>query len=45
MACDESTDTVQLLHVFAGSWQYICIVEELHDLKSLKGTSMGKDIF
>ena len=46
IACDESTDaTAQLLIVFRGVDDTFCIMEELLDRRSLKGTTMGKDIF
>lgn len=48
IACDESTeavDTAQLLIFLQGVDYNFCITKELLDLKSLKGTTTGKDIF
>ena len=45
IACDESTDTAQLLIFLRGVDDNFCITEELLDLRSLKGTTTGKDIF
>ena len=49
IACDESTgatDTAQLLTFFLrGVDDYLCITEELLDLRSLKGTTTDKDTF
>ena len=48
IACDESadaTDTAQLLIFLQGVENNFCITKELLDLRSLKGKTMGKDIF
>ncbi|CAM1315174.1 Uncharacterised protein r2_g2553 [Pycnogonum litorale] len=48
IACDESadaTDTAQLLIFLRGVDDNFCVKEELLDLRSLKGTTTGKDIF
>ena len=48
IACDESTDTAdtaQLLIFLRGVDDNFCITEELFDLRSLKGTTTGKNIF
>lgn len=48
IACDESTDatdTAQLLTFLRGVDENFGVTEELLDLKSLKGTTMGMDIF
>ena len=48
IACDESTDatdTAQLLIFLRGVDDNFCITEELLDLRSLKGTTTGKDMF
>ncbi|KAM4629813.1 general transcription factor II-I repeat domain-containing protein 2-like [Polymixia lowei] len=48
IACDESTDatdTAQLLIFLRGVDDDFWITEELLDLRSLKGTTTGKDIF
>ena len=48
IACDESTDATdatQLLIFLQGVDENFCITEELLDLRSLKGTTMGKDMF
>ena len=48
IACDESTDagdTAQLLIYLRGVDDNFCITEELLDIRSLKGTTTGKDIF
>lgn len=48
IACDESTDatnTGQLLLFWQGVDYNFCITKELLDLRSLKGTTIGKDIF
>lgn len=45
IACDESTDTAQLLIFLRGVDNNFCITEELFDHGSLKGTTTSKDIF
>nr|XP_032814298.1 general transcription factor II-I repeat domain-containing protein 2-like [Petromyzon marinus] len=48
IACDESTDamdTAPLLIFLRGVDDHFCITEELLDLRSLKGTTTGKDMF
>uniref|UniRef100_A0AAQ4RIH8 SPIN-DOC-like zinc-finger domain-containing protein n=1 Tax=Gasterosteus aculeatus aculeatus TaxID=481459 RepID=A0AAQ4RIH8_GASAC len=48
IACDESTDATDAAQLFIslrGVDDNFCITEELLDLRSLKGTTMGKDIF
>ncbi|CAM1311017.1 GTF2IRD2B (predicted) [Pycnogonum litorale] len=48
IACDESadaTDTAQLLIFCGGVDDNFCVKEELFDLRSLKGTTTGKDVF
>ncbi|KAI7790569.1 general transcription factor II-I repeat domain-containing protein 2 [Triplophysa rosa] len=48
IACDDSTDstdTAQLLIFLRGVDSDFCITEELLDMKSLKSTTTGKDLF
>ena len=48
ITCDESTDatdTAQLLIFLQGVGDDFCIMEKLLNLRSLKSTTMGKDIF
>lgn len=45
IACDESTDTAQMLTFLRGVDENFGVTEELLDLKSLKGTTTGMDIF